>query len=108
MKKLLMLACVLTLAMPAFAEQDKKPTAKYNGVVEKFDPLTKVLVVKKDDKLGEFTVTTTSEILLNNAKAETTAIAAGQKADVEFWMEGAKKMVKKLKVTGAATTAAKQ
>lgn len=99
MKKIMMFVCALAVAAPLAAEQAKAPaTAKYSGVVEKFDPLTKVMIVKKDDKTGEFTVTTTSEIFQGDAKAETTAIGPGQKAEIEFWLDGAKKMVKKVKL----------
>lgn len=100
MKKLFILAFALTLATSAFAQ--KKITADYSGIVEKYDAATKTLVIKRKDKQGEFVITDTSEVLKNNAKADASAITAGQKADVEFWLEGSKKIVKKVKVSGAA------
>ena len=102
MKKLFILAFALAIATSAFAQ--KKVTADYSGIVEKYDVATKTLVVKKKDKQGEFVITDESEILKNNAKADASAIAVGQKADVEFWLEGSKKIVKKLKVSGGAAT----
>jgi len=39
-------------------------------------------------------------VLKDKTKADAAAISAGQKAEVEFWLEGSKKMVKKVKVTG--------
>lgn len=102
MKKLFILMFALALAMPAFAQ--KKATANYSGVVEKYDAASKTLTIKKGDKQGEFVITDTSEVTKDKAKADATAIAAGQKAEVEFWLEGSQKMVKKLKVSGGATT----
>ena len=102
MKKLFILVFALALAMPAFAQ--KKATANYSGVVEKYDAASKTLTIKKGDKEGEFVLTDSSEVTKDKAKADASAIAAGQKADVEFWLEGSKKMVKKLKVTGSAAT----
>jgi hypothetical protein len=90
----------LALATSAFAQ--KKVTADYSGIVDKYDAATKTLTIKRKDKQGEFVITDASEILNNNAKADASAIAVGQKADVEFWLEGAKKIVKKVKVSGAA------
>ena len=101
MKKLFILVFALALAMPAFAQ--KKATANYSGVVEKYDAASKTVTIKKGDKQGEFVITDTSEVTKDKTKADATAIAAGQKADVEFWLEGSKKMVKKIKVEGAAT-----
>jgi hypothetical protein len=102
MKKLLILVCALALASTVFAQN--KQTANYSGVVEKYDAATKTLIIKKKDKQGEFVITDTSEVLNNKAKADAGAIAVGQKADVEFWLEGSKKLVKKLKLSGAAAT----
>ena len=103
MKKLLILACALVIATSTFAfAGQSKPKSSYSGVVEKYDAATKTLTIKKNDKQGEFVITDTSEILKNNAKADASAIAAGQKADVEFWLEGPKKVVKKVKVSGEA------
>ena len=103
MKKLFAIMFVLALAMPAFAQ--KKQTANYAGVVEKYDAATHTLVIKKNkDRQGEFVLTDTSEILKDKTKADAAAIAVGQKAEVEFWLDGSKKIVKKVKVTGGATT----
>ena len=102
MKNLLILVFALALAVPAFAQN--KPTANYSGIVEKYDTATKTLTIKKGDRQGEFVLTDTSEVTKDKAKADASAIAAGQKADVEFWLEGSKKMVKKLKVSGGAAT----
>ena len=104
MKKLFVLAFALALATSAFAGQDKKIKAEYSGIVEKYDAATKTLTVKKKDKQGEFVITDASEVTKDKAKADASAIAAGQKADVEFWLDGAKKIVKKLKVSGPATS----
>ena len=97
MKKLLLLACVLAFATTAFA-QPGKIKANYSGIVEKYDAATKTLVIKRKDKQGEFVITDTSEVLQGKTKADASAFAAGQKVDVEFVMDGAKKMVVKAKV----------
>jgi hypothetical protein len=102
MKKLFMLACVLAFATTAFA-QPGKIKASYSGVIEKYDEATKTLTVKRKDKQGEFVITDTSEVLQGKTKADASALTAGQKVDVEFVMDGAKKMVVKAKVSGAAT-----
>lgn len=101
MKKLIILVFALTLASAAFAQN--KPTANYSGIVDKYDEATKTLTIKKKDRQGEFVLTDTSEVTNNKAKADASAIAAGQKADVEFWLDGSKKIVKKLKLSGATT-----
>ena len=103
MKKLLILVFALALAaVPAFAQ--KKTTANYSGVVEKYDAATKTLTIKKKDKQGEFVLTDTSEVLKDKTTADAAAISVGQKAEVEFWLEGATKMVKRVKVSGGAST----
>lgn len=102
MKKLFMLACVLAFATSAFA-QPGKVKANYSGVIEKYDAATKTLTVKRKDKQGEFVITDTTEVVQNKTKADTSALAAGQKVDVEFVMDGAKKLAVKAKVSGAAT-----
>ena len=98
MKKLLILVFTLALATSAFAQ--KKATANYAGVVDKYDTATKTLTIKKGDKQGEFVVTDTSEITKDKTKADATAFASGQKAKVEFWLEGSKKVIKKVEVSG--------
>ena len=102
MKKLLILAFALTIGSSAFAQN--KISAKYSGIVDKYDVATKTLTVKKGDKQGEFVITDTSEVLNGKTKADASAIAAGQKAEVEFVMDGATKQIKKLKLTGTTTT----
>lgn len=102
MKKLFILMFALALAVPAFAQ--KKATANYAGVVEKYDAASKTITIKKGDKQGEFVLTDTSEVTKDKAKADASAIAAGQKAEVTFWLDGSKKVVTKLKVSGAAAT----
>ena len=102
MKKLFMLACVLAFATTAFA-QPGKIKASYSGVIEKYDAATNTLTVKRKDKTGEFVITDTSEVVQGKAKADASALAAGQKVDVEFVMDGAKKLIVKAKLSGAAT-----
>ena len=104
MKKLLMLVCALAIATSAFAGQGKQIKANYSGIVEKYDAATKTLTVKKKDRQGEFVITDASAVELNKAKAEVSAITAGQKVDVEFVMDGAKKVAQKVKLSGAATS----
>jgi cold shock CspA family protein len=60
--------------------------------------------VKRKDKQGEFVITDSSEVLQNKAKADVSALTAGQKVEVEFVMDGAKKMAQKVKVSGAASS----
>ncbi len=101
MKKLIMLVCALALATTAFAAgQGKQISANYSGIVDKYDAATKTLVIKKKDKQGEFIITDASAIELNKAKADISAVAAGQKVDVEFVMDGAKKIAQKVKLSG--------
>ena len=102
MKKLLLLACALVIATSAFAAQGKPIKASYSGIVEKYDAATKTITVKKKDKQGEFVVTDASQVELNKAKSDATAIAAGQKVEIEFVMDGAKKIAQKVKLS--ATT----
>ncbi len=102
MKKLVVLAFAFVLAISTAAFAQKKVTADYSGIVDKYDAATKTLIIKKKDKQGEFVITDASEVLNNNAKADASAIAVGQKAEVKFWLEGSKKIVQKLKVSGAA------
>ena len=103
MKKLFVLAFALTLATSAFAGQDKKIKADYSGIVEKYDAATKILTVKKKDRQGEFVITDQSAVELNKAKADISAAAAGQKVEVEFVMDGAKKVAQKVKLKDATT-----
>ena len=103
MKKLFVLAFALAIATSAFAGQDKKIKAEYSGIVEKYDAASKTLTVKKKDKQGEFIITEESAVELNKAKADASAFVAGQKVNVEFVMDGAKKVAQKVKLTAAAT-----
>ena len=104
MKKLFILALALAFATSAFAGQAKNaPSANYSGVIEKYDAATKTLTVKKKDKQGEFVINDSSEVTQNKAKADASALVAGQKVDVEFVMDGSKKVAQKVKVSGAAT-----
>jgi len=104
MKKLFILACALAIATSAFAAQGKPVKADYSGVIEKYDAATKVLTVKRKDKQGEFVLTDTSEVLDNKTKADASALTAGRKVDVEFVMDGSKKMAQKVKVSGTTAT----
>ena len=105
MKKLFILACLLAFATTAFAGQAKNaPTANYSGVIEKYDAATKTLTVKRKDKQGEFVITDSSEVLQNKAKADVSALTAGQKVEIEFVMDGPKKMAQKVKVSGATSS----
>lgn len=101
MKKLFILACALAIATSAFAAQGKPVKANYSGVIEKYDAATKTLTVKRKDKQGEFIVSDSSEVLKGNTKADASAFVAGQKVDVEFVMDGPRKMVQKAKVSGS-------
>ena len=104
MKRLLMLACALAIATSAFAGQAKNaPTADYSGIIEKYDAATKTLTVKRKDKQGEFVINESSELLQNKAKADVSALAAGQKVEVEFVMDGPRKIAQKVKVSGATS-----
>ena len=104
MKKLFILALALAFATSAFAGQAKNaPSANYSGVIEKYDAATKTLTVKKKDKQGEFVINDASEVTQNKAKADASALVAGQKVEVEFVMDGSKKIAQKVKVSAAAT-----
>lgn len=99
MKKLLVLLCMLAFAAPTFAAgQAKKPTARYSGIVEKYDASTHTLTVKKKDKQGEFVIADTSEVQQDGKKADAAALTAGAKVDVTFVMDGAKKVAQKINV----------
>ena len=107
MKKLLILACALAIASTAFAAQGKAIKSSYDGVIEKYDAATKTLTVKRKDKQGEFVLTDTAEVLDGKAKADASAFSAGRKVDVEFVMDGARKMIVKAKVSGPAAVGTK-
>lgn len=104
MKKLLILACALVIATSAFAAQDK-PKGNYSGIVEKYDATTKTLtVVRKDKRQGEFVIADTSEVLDGKTKADASALSVGRKVDLKFTMDGAKKVIHTVKISGVATT----
>ena len=105
MKRLLMLACALAIATSAFAGQAKNaPTADYSGIIEKYDAATKTLTVKRKDKQGEFVISDASVVELNKAKADASALTPGQKVEIVFAMDGAKKVVQKVKVSSSTTS----
>lgn len=105
MKRLLILACALVIATSAFAAQGKPITSDYSGFVDKFDAATKTLTVKrKDNKQGEFVLNDKSEVLDGKTKADAAALTVGRKVEVEFYMDGATKIIVKAKVSGEATT----
>jgi hypothetical protein len=103
MKKLFIMAFALAIATSAFA-QAGKITAKYSGVIEKFDAATQMLTVKRGEKQGEFKVTDTAEVLQGKTKADASALTAGKKVDVVFVMDGATKVAQKVTVGAAANT----
>ena len=103
MKKLFILVCAFVFATSAFAGQGKAIKASYSGIVEKYDAATKTITVKRKDKQGEFVITDASQFELNKAKADATAIAAGQKVDIEFVMDGPKKIAQKVKLSGTTS-----
>jgi len=103
MKKLLTIAFTLALATAAFAAPGTVK-AKYSGVIESYDASTKTLTVNQKDRKGVFMITDTSEVLQGKAKAEPSALVAGQKVEVEFVMDGATKLIQKVKVNGTSTS----
>jgi len=102
MKKLLLIVCALAIATASFAASGKVKSS-YSGIIEKYDAATKTLTVKHGDKQGEFVITDTSEVLQNKVKADTSALTAGQKVEVEFVLDGPKKMAQKVKVSGTTS-----
>jgi Cu/Ag efflux protein CusF len=104
MKKLLILVCALAIGSSAFAAQGKSVSASYSGVVEKYDAATKTLTIKRKDKTGEFVINDTSEVTQGKTKADASAFTVGRKVDVEFVMDGSKKIVQKAKLGPATTT----
>lgn len=102
MKKLAIIAFALAIATSAFAAPGAAK-AHYSGIIEKYDAATKTLTVKHGDKQGDFVITDTSEVVDSGKKADASALAVGQKVDVEFSMDGAKKLAHKVKLSGAST-----
>jgi phage baseplate assembly protein gpV len=103
MKKLLIIAFTLAIATSAFA-QPGKVKARYSGTIDTYDAATKTLTVNQKDRKGVFIITDTSEVMKDKTKADASALVAGQKVDVEFVMDGATKLVQKVKVSGAAAS----
>ena len=104
MKKLLILVCALAIGSSAFAAQGKKVSADYSGIVENYDAATKTLTIKRNDKQGEFVLSDTSEVLEGKEKKDAAAFTAGRKVDVEFVMDGAKKVILKARLGPASAT----
>ena len=104
MKKLLMLVCALAISSSVFAAQGKKVSADYSGIVEKYDAATKTLTIKRKDKQGEFVLSDTSEVLEGKEKKDAAAFTAGRKVDVEFVMDGGKKVILRAKLGTATAT----
>ena len=102
MKKLLILAFALAIATSALAAPGKTK-ASYSGIIEKYDAATKTLTIKRGDKQGEFVITDTSEVSQGKTKADPSAFTVGQKVDVEFVLDGPKKLILKAKVSGNST-----
>ena len=102
MKKLLILAFTLALATSAFAAPGTVK-AKYSGTIDSYDAATKTLTVNQKDRKGVFIITDTSEVMQGKTKADPSALVAGQKVDLEFVMDGATKLVQKVKVSGVST-----
>jgi len=102
MKKLLILAFALAIASSASAAPGQTK-ASYSGIIEKYDAATKTLTVKHGDKQGEFVITETSEVIQGKTKADPSAFTAGLKVDVEFVLDGPKKIIVKAKVAGSST-----
>ena len=102
MKKLLILAFTLALATSAFAAPGTVK-AKYSGTIDSYDAATKTLTVNQKDRKGVFIITDTSEVMQDQTKADTSALVAGQKVDLEFVMDGATKLIQKVKVSGASS-----
>ena len=99
MKKLLIIAFTLAIATSAFAAPGKVK-ARYSGTIDTYDAATKTLTVNQKDKKGVFVITDTSEVLQGKTKADPSALVAGQKVELEFVMDGATKVVQKVKVSG--------
>ncbi|MDP2390600.1 MAG: hypothetical protein Q8N52_09775, partial [Acidobacteriota bacterium] len=59
---------------------------------------------KRDNRQGEFVIADASEVLDGKTKADVAALSVGRKVEVEFFLDGAKKIVAKAKVSGPATT----
>jgi len=101
MKKFVIFVCALAIATSALAGQSK-PKASYDGIVEKYDASTRTLTVKRKDKQGEFVISDTSEVLDGGKKADASALSVGRKVDLDFVMDGSKKIIQKVKVSGPA------
>ena len=103
MKKLLIFVFAMVVATSAFAGQSK-PKASYDGVIEKYDASAKVLTVQHKDKHGEFVIADTTTVTDGEKKADASALVVGKKVDLDFVMDGSKKVALKVKVGPTATT----
>jgi hypothetical protein len=101
MKKMFILVFTLALATSAFAAGKAK--ASYSGIIESYNAATKTLTVKHDDKQGVFVISDTSDVRQGSAKADASALTAGQKVKVQFVLDGATKIAQKVELSGAAT-----
>ena len=106
MKRLAIIAFALAIATSAIAAP-AAAKAHYSGIIEKYDAATKTLTIKHGDKQGDFVLTDASEMTQSGKKADASALTAGQKIEVEFSMDGAKKVVHKAKLSGGAATTKK-
>ena len=102
MKQLLTIAFTLALATSAFAAPGTVK-AKYSGTIDSYDAATKTLTINQKERKGVFMITDTSEVMQGKTKADASALVAGQKVEVEFVMDGATKLIQKVKVSGAST-----
>jgi hypothetical protein len=103
MKKLLVLACALTLGTAAYASPAKASavkTAHLSGTIEKYDTGTKELTVKHDGKASTFEIGDHAEVMKGKAKADVSALAAssGQSVKIDYTMSGATKIAEKIEV----------
>jgi hypothetical protein len=104
MKKLLVLACALTIGTMAYAAPAKVTQAKVahmSGTIEKYDPGSKELTVKHDgNKSTTFEISDKAEVLKGKIKADPSALAAssGQSVKVNYTMSGASRVAEKVEV----------
>lgn len=104
MKKLLMFVCTIAIATVTLAGQTKSaPTAKYSGTVATYDATTKMLTLKRGDRDSTFQLVDESQVLSGKTKADAAAFAAGLSAKVEYVMDGAVKVVRKVELSGTAS-----
>jgi hypothetical protein len=99
---LLIIAFTLALATSAFAAPGKVK-ARYSGTIDSYDAATKTLTVNQKDRKGVFLITDTSEVLQGKTKADPSVFVAGEKVELEFVMDGATKLIQKIKVKPSAS-----